>query len=104
MGKYWVGTGKNRHRTAAGIRHEHEQFQSSPEAKKANSARVSARKKAIRKGIVHKGDGRELDHIKGLADGGSNSSSNIRVVSRTYNRSRKQASRKRGSKRKGWRQ
>lgn len=102
MGRFWVGTGKNRHRTAAGIRHEHEQFQSSPEAKKANSARVSARKKAIRKGIVHKGDGRELDHKD--SNPLNNSSSNIRVISRTANRSKRENSRKRGSRRKKWKQ
>lgn len=103
MGKLWyIDSNGKRKRTAAGIRHEHETFQSSPEAKKANSARVSARKKAIRKGIVHKGDGRELDHKD--SNPLNNSSSNIRVISRTANRSKRENSRKRGSRRKKWKQ
>ena len=102
MGKYWVGTGKNRHRTAAGIRHEHEAFQSSPEAKKANSARVSARKKAIREGRVSLHDGKEIDHKN--SNPTDNRSSNLRVISRTANRSKRENSRKRGSRRKRWKQ
>lgn len=38
-------------------------------------------------------------HIKGLGEGGSTKSSNTRIVSRTFNRSRKQNSRRRGSRR-----
>lgn len=102
MGKYWVGTGKNRHRTAAGIRHEHEAFQSSPEAKRANSARVSARKKAIREGRVSLHDGKEIDHKN--SNPTDNRSSNLRVISRTANRSKIENSRKRGSRRKKWKQ
>lgn len=102
MGKYWVGTGKNRHRTAAGIRHEHEAFQSSPEAKRANSARVSARKKAIREGRVSLHDGKEIDHKN--SNPTDNRSSNLRVISRTANRSKIENSRKRGSRRKRWKQ
>lgn len=102
MGKYWVGTGKNRHRTAAGIRHEHEAFQSSPKAKKANSARVSARKKALRDGRVHLFDGKEIDHKN--SNPTDNRASNLRVISRTANRSKTENSRKRGSRRKKWKQ
>lgn len=102
MGRYWVGTGKNRHRTAAGIRHEHEAFQSSPKAKKANSARVSARKKALRDGRVHLHDGKEIDHKN--SNPTDNRASNLRVISRTANRSKIENSRKRGSRRKKWKQ
>lgn len=102
MGKYWVGTGKNRHRTAAGIRHEHEAFQSSPKAKKANSARVSARKKALRDGRVHLFDGKEIDHKN--SNPTDNRASNLRVISRAANRSKIENSRKRGSRRKKWKQ
>ena len=103
MGKYWyIDSSGKRKRTAAGIRHEHEAFQSSPEAKRANSARVSARKKAIREGRVSLHDGRELDHRN--SDPTDNRPSNLRVISRTANRSKIENSRKRGSRRKKWKQ
>ena len=74
-------------------------YQSSAKAKSERAARNKARRAALRKGTVHKGDNMEVDHIKGLSEGGSKSLSNTRVVSREFNRSRHQASRKRGSKR-----
>lgn len=95
MGRLW----ENGKRTAAGIAHEYKKYQSSKKAKKDRAARNRARRQALREGRVHKGDNKEIDHIKGLAEGGSNSKSNTRVVSRTFNRSRKQNSRRRGSRR-----
>lgn len=95
MGRLWEG----RHRTAEGVKHEYERFQSSKKAKKDRAARNKARREALREGKVHRGDGKEIDHIQGLSSGGSNSRNNIRVVSRKFNRSRKQNSRRRGSRR-----
>lgn len=96
MGELWSG----RKRTAKGRRHDYNKFQSSVEAKKDRAARNKARRQAIREGRVKQGDRtHEVDHIKGLGEGGSNSKSNTRVVSRTFNRSRKQNSRRRGSRR-----
>ena len=103
MCKLWyIDSNGKRKRTQEGLRHEHEVFQSSPEAKKANSSRVSARKKAIRSGRVHRGDGKELDHKN--SNPLDNSPSNIRVLSRKANRSKRENSRKRGSRRKKWKQ
>lgn len=99
MGKYWVTVGGKRKRTAAGVAHEYSKFQSSAKAKAERASRNSARRAALKKGRVHKGDGKDIDHIRGLASGGSNARSNIRVVSRKFNRSRKQNSRRRGSRR-----
>lgn len=95
MGKFWVG----RKRTAAGYRHEQEKFKSSAKYKAEQVSRVTARKKAIRTGRVQKGSDQDIDHIKGLGDGGTNSPSNLRVISRSKNRGRAQGSRKRGSSR-----
>jgi len=53
-------------------------------AKKARAKRNAARRKAGLK----KGDSREVDHIKPLSRGGSNSRRNTRVVSRKVNRSK----------------
>lgn len=78
---------------------EYRRFQSSKKAKKDRAARNKARREALREGRVHRGDGKEIDHIQGLSSGGSNSRNNIRVVSRKFNRSRKQNSRRRGSRR-----
>ena len=95
MGRLWVG----RHRTVEGNRHEYSRFQSSKKAKRDRAARNTARRRAEREGRVHKGDNLEVDHVRGLASGGGNAKSNIRVVSRKVNRSRKQNSRRRGSRR-----
>ena len=78
---------------------EYRRFQSSKKAKRDRASRNNARRKALREGRVHQGDNLEVDHIQGLSSGGSNSRDNIRVVSRKFNRSRKQNSRRRGSRR-----
>lgn len=57
-------------------------------------ARNSARAKALHQGRVHKGDGKELDHV-GFHRTGSLASVPTRVVSRAANR-RRQPPRKRG--------
>ena len=38
------------------------------------------------KGLVHKGDGKDVDHKRMLRDGGSNAEGNLRVVSAEKNR------------------
>lgn len=93
MGKLWVG----RKRTAEGNRHEYSRFQSSKKAKRERALRNRNRRQAEREGSVSKGDGKEIDHIDSSAS--HNSKSNLRVVSRAFNRSRKENSRRRGSRR-----
>lgn len=97
MGKYWVTVGGKRKRTAAGVAHEYSKFQSSAKAKAERASRNSARRAALKKGRVHKGDGKDIDHIRGV--GAGNGSDNLRVMSASKNRGRKQASRLKGSKR-----
>ncbi len=99
-GKWWYtdSSGK-RHRTKAGVKHEYEKFQSSAKAKAERAARNSARRSALRKGLVHKGDGKDVDHIRGVAAG--NGPSNLRILSAHENRGRREKSRKRGSRRRG---
>ena len=100
MGRLWATTADGKRRpTAEGYKEMYRKFQSSSKAKAERAARNKARRAALRKGTVHKGDNKEVDHIKGLSEGGSKSLSNTRVVSREYNRSRHQASRRRGSRR-----
>ena len=97
MGKYWVTVGGKRKRTAAGVAHEYSKFQSSAKAKAERASRNSARRAALKKGRVHKGDGKDIDHIRGV--GAGNGSDNLRVMPASKNRGRKQASRLKGSKR-----
>lgn len=61
---------------------EYKRDHSSPQDIKNRAARNKARRDAGLK----KGDPREVDHIKPLSKGGSNDSSNTKVVSRTINR------------------
>lgn len=48
---------------------------------------MTARRELMKEGLVHKGDGKDVDHIKPLQRGGSNSRSNLRVQSAHTNRS-----------------
>lgn len=97
MGKLWTTVNGRRKRTEEGNRHEYEKFQSSSKAKAERASRNSARRSAIRSGRVHKGDGLEVDHKNSNAR--DNSAGNLRVVSRKTNRSKKENSRRRGSRR-----
>ena len=45
-----------------------------------------ARAEAMKKGLVHKGDGLELDHKKMLDAGGTNADGNLRVIPAKKNR------------------
>ncbi len=61
-------------------------YNSSPEQKKNRAARNKARREAVREGRARKGDNTDVDHIRELSQGGSRSTSNTRVVSRSGNR------------------
>ena len=62
------------------------EYQKKPENVAKRVERNSARRDALREGIVHKGDGKEIDHRTPLDKGGSNAKSNQRVVSASENR------------------
>jgi hypothetical protein len=91
----WVTVNGKRKRTAAGVKHEYEKFQSSAKARAERSARTVVRRRANASGRTHKGDGKEIDHINSTPT--DNRASNLRVVSRRTNRSKTENSRKRGS-------
>ena len=76
---------------------EYKRFQSSKKAKKDRAARNKARRQALREGKVHRGDNLEVHHVDSNPRNGSKS--NLRVVTRKFNRSRKENSRRRGSRR-----
>lgn len=66
---------------------ENELYNSRPEQRAARSERTVARNQANADGRTHKGDGKDLDHRRPLSKGGSSDKSNLRVVSKSSNRS-----------------
>lgn len=73
-------------------------WESSPEQVRRRVARNAARRKAIREGRAHKGDGKEVDHL-GHHRTGSLRNVPTRVVSRHKNRSRQPPTKARGRSR-----
>ena len=62
-------------------------YKAKPEQIEMRVQRNKARRQAIREGVVSKNDGIELDHIKPLSKGGSNTKSNIRLRTKSENSS-----------------
>jgi hypothetical protein len=65
---------------------EYREYQGTEEQKKNRAKRNAARREMAEDGRVKKGDGKDVDHKRALINGGSNSDSNLRVVSRSANR------------------
>lgn len=63
-------------------------YEARPDQRKNRSERVTARRELEGEGRVAKGDGRDVDHIKPLSRGGSNSRSNLRAISASANRAK----------------
>lgn len=66
---------------------EYRDYHGKPEQIKRRAQRNSARKQAEKKGQVHKGDGKEVDHLGSNRKGPLNNKK-TRVVSRAANRKR----------------
>jgi len=62
-------------------------YDGSPAVKKKRAQRNKARRMLEREGLVHKGDGKDVDHKKPVSKGGSTVRSNLRVKSASANRS-----------------
>jgi hypothetical protein len=62
-------------------------YDSQPHVKKNRAERNKARRIMTKAGLVHKGDGKDVDHKKALSKGGKTTKSNLRVVSKSTNRS-----------------
>lgn len=64
-------------------------FNQQPEQKKRRAQRNAARRQMEKEGRVHKGDGKDVDHVKHKARGKlNNSKSNLRVMDRSKNRAK----------------
>ena len=68
-----------------GKRDYDKQKKNDDENAKNRAKRNTARRRAMRDGKVSKGDGKHIDHKKHLSAGGSNATSNTRVVSAKTN-------------------
>lgn len=66
---------------------EYAEFGALPEQKKRRAARNRARQEAADKGLVHKGDGKEVDHINAPRKGPLDNVK-TRVVPKRVNRQR----------------
>jgi hypothetical protein len=62
-------------------------YDGKPSVVKDRAKRNGARRMLESEGKVSKGDGKDVDHKKPLSKGGGNSKSNLRVTSKTSNRS-----------------
>lgn len=61
-------------------------YEARPEQVKKRVQRNQARALMIEKGLAHKGDGKEVDHIRPIGAGGTNNASNLRTISKEQNR------------------
>lgn len=67
-------------------------YKSTPEQIHKRVLRNKARREALKRGLVHLHDNKEIDHKVPLSKGGSNARSNLRVVSASSNDSFKRNS------------
>ena len=62
-------------------------YDQKPAVKKKRAARNKARSMLEKEGLVHKGDGKDVDHKKALSKGGTTTRGNLQVKSASANRS-----------------
>ena len=70
---------------ARNYKSEYQNYQGTEEQKKNRAKRNNARRRLEREGRVSKGDGKDVDHKRGISAG--NSDKNLRVKSKSANRS-----------------
>ena len=68
-------------------RKEYDNYQGTEEQKKNRAKRNAARAAKMKTGAVKKGDGKDVDHSTPISKGGGNASSNLKVKSKSANRS-----------------
>jgi hypothetical protein len=65
---------------------EYENYQGTEASKQDRAQRNRARRMLEKKGVVHKGDGKDVDHKKPVSKGGATTRSNLRVKTASANR------------------
>lgn len=68
---------------------EYANYQGTEEQKKKRAQRNKARRMMIKEGVAAKGDGKDVHHIKPMKNGGTSTRSNLRMRSKSANRSDK---------------
>jgi len=66
---------------------EYENYQGKPEQIKKTGERVKARRMMVKAGKATKGDGKDVDHVKPVRNGGTTTINNLRMRGRSSNRS-----------------
>jgi hypothetical protein len=66
---------------------EYKSYQGTPEQIKKRAMRNAARAEMEKKGVVSKGDNKDVDHVKPIVKGGGNGNGNLRAVPKSQNRS-----------------
>lgn len=66
---------------------EYANYQGKPEQIENRAKRNAARAAMEKKGVVKKGDGKDVDHRTPIVKGGGNGSGNLRAVPKSQNRS-----------------
>jgi len=69
------------------FRQEYLNYDGTEAVKKKRAQRNKARRMLEREGVVHKGDGKDVDHTKPLSKGGKTVRSNLKAKSASANRS-----------------
>jgi len=80
VSEYKTGGGKPRN-----YKNEYKKYHSSPKARAERSSRNKARRKMVSLGKVKKGDNKDVHHVNRRPT--SNNSTNLRVMTRSRNRS-----------------
>jgi hypothetical protein len=68
-------------------RSEYDNYQGKPDQIKKRAERVKARRMMEKTGAATKGDGKDVDHIKPMRSGGTSAKGNLRMRSKSANRS-----------------
>jgi len=63
-------------------------YESTPTQRHNRVERDLARRELAKEGKVSKGDGKDVDHIRPVSKGGTNSRSNLRAISSSANRAK----------------
>jgi hypothetical protein len=77
---------------ARNYRAEYDNYHAQPQAKLDRAQRNKARGILAKDGMVHKGDGKDVDHTKPLSKGGTSARGNLKVKTASKNRSFKRKS------------
>jgi len=66
---------------------EYANYQGKPEQIAKTGERVKARRMMVKAGKASKGDGKDVDHVKPMRSGGTSAKGNLRMRSKSANRS-----------------